>query len=107
MIYHLTSAATWSAAVAAGTYAPPSLASDGFIHCSTASQYLATANLYFRGHTDLVLLSIDEAGLPVRYEPPVGSSRPELFPHLYGPLPIPAVVAVTPLRCLADGSFAA
>lgn len=106
MIYHLTTRSAWSAALATGTYAPASLAAEGFIHCSTAAQYLATANLYFRGAPDLLVLAIDESSLPIRFEPPAGSSRPDLFPHLYAPLPLTSVVRAIPLPALADGSFA-
>lgn len=49
---------------------------------------------YFAGRDDLVLLEIDPARLraELKYEPaPDG----ELFPHVYGPLNIDAVVGVT------------
>ena len=66
-------------------------------------------NALVRGRTDLVLLEIDEARLP---EPPRWEhgdpTDPEtpLFPHIYGPIPVAAVVAVRPYRPGPDGSFA-
>jgi len=70
IIYHITSKTDWAAARAANSYAADSLASEGFIHCSTAEQVIATANRIFRGRRDLVLLSIDSDRVKpeIRYE---------------------------------------
>lgn len=111
MILHLASRADWDAAVAAGSYRPASLATEGFIHCSTAAQVVATADRYFRGRADLVLLVIDEAQVDVRHEPAApldgGPARTDaLFPHVYGPLALAAVVRVVAFPCRADGTFA-
>ena len=107
MICHITSRAAWDAAAASGIYAADSLASEGFIHCSGASQFIWVANQRFRGRHDLVLLHIDPARLDaeVRYENREGGSQ--LFPHLYGALPTSAVVNVTPLRPQENGTFVA
>ncbi|VDM88273.1 hypothetical protein MB901379_01830 [Mycobacterium basiliense] len=79
-----------------------------FIHLSTPDQVHLPANRLFRGRADMVLLHIDPAVLesPVRWEPGVATD-PEamLFPHLYGPLPVQAVVEVTAYRPGPDGSF--
>ena len=40
IIYHITRRADWQAALAAHAYTADSLASEGFIHCSTAQQVL-------------------------------------------------------------------
>lgn len=113
-ILHITTWADWDAARAAGSYRPASLDHEGFIHCSTPAQVAGSANRYFRGRTDLVLLCIDESRVAaqLRYEPPAAvggvpdSRAGELFPHLYGPLEIDAVVKVVPLPCDRDGGFA-
>jgi uncharacterized protein (DUF952 family) len=42
----------------------------------------------------MVVLTVDDAGLPVRLETPEGSA--ERFPHVYGPIPVGAVISVTP-----------
>lgn len=80
---------------------PPSLAAEGFVHLSTPEQVHVPAQALFPGRRDLVLLVVDPARLtdPVRLEP----GRPPhpdglLFPHLYGPLPTAAVIAVVPYR---------
>jgi uncharacterized protein (DUF952 family) len=105
MIFHITSRTAWESALGAGIYEADSLSTEGFIHCSTADQYIWVANQRFRGRTDLVLLHIDEARLrsEVRYENLEGGVP--LFPHVYGAIPIGAVLNVVPLRPSADGRF--
>jgi len=101
MILHITTAAAWAAAEAIGVYIAESLAEEGFIHCSTPSQIAATANRFFAGRGDLVLLSIDPERLAaeVRYENTEGGE--ELFPHVYGPIDLAAVVDARPYRLVA------
>lgn len=101
-IFHITGRADWAAAQAAGQYTAPSLQSEGFIHLSTVEQVIAVANSFYMGQVDLVLLSVDTGKItaPLKWEPPIGLPPPggatdqQLFPHLYGPLNLPAVVAV-------------
>jgi uncharacterized protein (DUF952 family) len=73
-----------------------SLDDVGFIHCSFAGQVRATAELFYRDQADVVLLEIDPAKVPceIRVENLEGGAA--LFPHIYGPLPRDAVVAVRP-----------
>lgn len=68
-----------------------SLADEGFIHCSFATQVETIAELVYRGRTDVVLLVIDPSrlGAEVRVENLDGGEG--LFPHIYGELPIDAV----------------
>ena len=61
MILHIASRADWAAACATGAYRPASLQTEGFLHCSTAAQVIGSADRYFRGRRDLVLLCIDES----------------------------------------------
>jgi len=104
MIFHFCPADLWAAAQPAGEYAADTLATEGFIHLSTAEQVHLPANALARGRTDLVLLEVDEARLPEppRYE---DSGTGMLFPHVYGPLPVSAVVAVHPFPPGPDGTF--
>ena len=105
-LFHITARDDWDAAVRDGAYRPPAFGREGFIHCSHAGQVQGVANRIFRGRHDLVLLEIDAARLicPVVEENLEGGV--ELFPHIYGPLPVGAVTAVHPFPCEADGSFA-
>jgi len=83
--------------------ASPDDLADGFIHMSTAAQLTATVDKHFRGQTDLVVAAIDlhRLGAAVRWEPSRGG---DLFPHCYGPLPMTAVLAVSPLQRHPDGA---
>ena len=106
VILHLTTGAAWSEAVTAGTYTADSLATEGFIHCSDPRQVIWVANTRFRNRRDLVLLQIEVAKLdaPLRYENLEGGS--DLFPHVYGPLNLSAIVHATPFLPGVDGTFA-
>ena len=112
-ILHATSRDSWSAALAGGEYRAESLAGEGFMHCSTAAQIIRVANMLFRGRRDLVLLVIDPQYLraELKWEPPAHPSGVEappaddLFPHLYGPLNLEAVVGVLPFDPGPDGLF--
>ncbi len=103
IIYHITALTDWQHAQDEGSYQADSLKTEGFIHCSKREQVEATADRYYHGTHGLVLLSIDsDRVLPeIRFE----ESHGEEFPHIYGPLNLPAVVAVTPFEPDADGSF--
>nr|MCU0451584.1 DUF952 domain-containing protein [Bernardetiaceae bacterium] len=102
--FHLSSTPAWQAAQAQGQYQPASLASEGFIHCSTAAQVAPTANRYFGGQGPLLLLHIDETRLTARlvYE---ASSGGHLYPHLYGPLNLDAVVQTSQLLPNGQGRY--
>jgi uncharacterized protein (DUF952 family) len=108
VLVHLCPSDEWSSAIVQGELRPESLASVGFVHLSTPEQVHLPANRLYRGRDDLVLLHIDPSRLdsPIRWELGV-STDPEsmLFPHLYGTLPVDAVISVTSYRLGADGSF--
>jgi uncharacterized protein (DUF952 family) len=110
LIYHFCRRTDWLAALPSGSYTAESLATQGFIHCSPRDHLHVSATMRARGRTDLVVLEIDEDLLaePAVWEegdPPHPDGR--LFPHVYGPIPVPAVVAVHDLPPAADGSFPA
>ena len=106
LVYKIVPAALWREAEADGRFrgAPVDLA-DGFIHFSTAEQARETAAKHFAGQGDLMLVAVDAAalGAALRWEPSRGGA---LFPHLYGPLPLDAVRAVTTLPLGPDGVHA-
>ncbi|HKO41990.1 MAG TPA: DUF952 domain-containing protein [Pyrinomonadaceae bacterium] len=106
-IFHITKRDEWDRAKQAGTYKAPSLASEGFIHCSTSDQVIRTANRLFQGQTGLVLLEIDtdRVGAEIKYENCEGGQ--ENFPHIYGPLNPESVVRVMAFEPGEDGRFAA
>ena len=75
---------------------------DGYIHLSTAAQLTATVDKHFAGRDGLWIAEVDVAALGdlIRWEPSRGG---EDFPHLYGDLPLDAVVAYSPLERDHDG----
>ncbi|MEV7985848.1 DUF952 domain-containing protein [Micromonospora sp. NPDC085948] len=97
MIYKLLSTTEWDDALAAGAFAGSAVdRQDGFIHLSGGDQVVETARRHFAGATRLTLLSVEEERLgdALRWEPSRGG---QLFPHVYGPLPVAAVVAAQAL----------
>lgn len=110
LLLHLCSTGDWSTAHAEGELRPESLTSVGFVHLSTPEQVHLPANRLYRGRDDLVLLHVDPTRLdsPLRWELGVTTDPASmLFPHLYGPLPVAAVINVTRYRPGADGGFPA
>ncbi len=106
LIYHVTSRTSWSAAQKSGAYSADSLASQGFIHCSKMDQILRVVNTYYADQRGLVILVIDTSRLKpeVRWE--AGADKPdELFPHIYGPLDLEAVMQVLEFEPDPDGKF--
>ncbi len=77
---------------------------DGFIHLSTAAQVDRTVGRHFAGAEGLWIAAVDLAALgeQVRWEP---SSGGDLYPHVYGVLPLGVVVASGPLERGADGAI--
>ncbi|MFG2982648.1 DUF952 domain-containing protein [Streptomyces sp. NPDC048258] len=93
MIFHLVPLADWTAAPEL-PYAPPSLDSEGFVHCSAdRPTALAIADTHYRGVAGTLLaVELDEDALTaeVRREGESGG----LYPHVHGPLNRDAVIRV-------------
>ena len=112
MILHLMPRPAWEQWRDAGTYEPPSLASEGFVHCTGNDDLmLAVANRFYSGEPgEVVVVTLDEGRLTreVRWEAPAHpdgtapTDNEPLFPHVYGPLDRDAVAAVR--RLVRSGS---
>jgi uncharacterized protein (DUF952 family) len=98
-IFHIAEHRDWTAACEAGgpyevSTRGQTLAEVGYIHASRDEDQARTVQqAFYADLDDLVLLTIDPTNLDVRHEP-VGD---DVFPHIYGPLPIEAVIDVRPL----------
>ena len=70
--------------------APVDLA-DGYIHLSSADQVQGTLDKHFAGQSRLVIAEVDLAvlGDAIKWEVSRGGA---LFPHMYGALPMAAVI---------------
>ncbi len=92
MIYHVTKKDDWQTALQNGSYEAASLHTEGFIHTSSKEQVAGVLERYYKDVNNLVLLHIDEHKLsaPLKYE--LAASVNEMFPHIFGPINIDAVI---------------
>lgn len=93
-IYHVTTRQQWIEAQNLGHYDSDTLATEGFIHCSTEPQVAGVLDRYYKGKTDLIKLKIDKSKVerPLVFE--LAGSISEVFPHIHGALNLDAVVEV-------------
>lgn len=104
MIYRIAEPADWVSAQATGAFASADLAREGFIHCASRIQVAGVVDRYYAGRTGLVLLAIEETRLgEARLVWENTSGGAELFPHVYGLIPLAAVTAAAPLTPAAQG----
>lgn len=101
-ILHIATPTEWDAARDIGQIAPPSLATEGFVHCSTRGQLTGTLTRHFADAGVLVLLTIDPTVVAgdLRWEESVPGEPP--FPHVYAPIPVEAVVAAERIEHVGD-----
>jgi uncharacterized protein (DUF952 family) len=110
VIFHIALERDWNTANQDGAYRvstrDATLEEVGFIHASFEHQVAGVGSLFYRDVGEpLVVLTIDTDRLeaPVVVEPPEGGD--EAFPHIYGPLPTSAVIAVQRATVTDDGRF--
>ncbi len=102
--WHMTPRPVWEAQNENDSYLPEAYAADGFIHCTdTEDELIAVGNRYYQADPRaFVALEIDcdRVTAPVIYE-----DDNRMFPHIYGALPVAAVVSVVTLLRDASGQF--
>ncbi len=109
LLVHFTTVDAWAEFESSGDrwITAPSLAAEGFIHCSSPWQAAATVARHFAGRSDVVALALDPAGLPaseLRWD----ESYPGVFfPHHYAPIPRAAVMAAVPWWTPTDADLEA
>jgi len=120
LIVHICSRPMWEGVQQRGLFRPEDVvdassaaasANAPFIHCARPDQVLQVANRWFKPqaetHADLVLLWIDPQWVAaanqaeVRWEEADG----DRYPHIYGPLSLDAVVAVSAFSPDPDGVY--
>ena len=102
-VYKVLSEAAFEEAWAAGRFhGSADDARDGFIHLSAGHQLSGTLAAHFAGQEGLVLVALDadRLGQALRWEASRGGA---LFPHLYAPLDLAAMLWVEPLPLGRDG----
>ena len=104
IIHHLTSREAWTTAQAAGEYEAPSLADEGFIHCSgDDEQTLRVVERLYAGVSDLLVLDIDTERLTSDLKREISTRSGEMYPHVYGKINLDAVVSVRYVTLDSDG----
>jgi uncharacterized protein (DUF952 family) len=103
VIYKICERRVWEEAQFTGMFEGSSAdLRDGFIHLSAADQVRDTAAKHFAGVPDLLLVAVDPDALGDRLKWEI-SRGGDLFPHLYGALPVAAVLWAKPLPLAPDG----
>ena len=91
--FHLTPREWWNASERREPLGAPSLADEGFIHCTTgAAEMVATANRHYRDDPRpfvILTIDLDLLSCPWRMDDPSG-----IYPHIYGPIDREAIVSV-------------
>ncbi|PWU19697.1 MAG: DUF952 domain-containing protein [Bdellovibrio sp.] len=109
-LFHIVSRTDWKTHSDGKSYVPSSLTKEGYIHLSTNEQVLGTANRFFKGQNDLLLLelSIPADDPKLKFESTEGdkNDRSSFFPHYYGKLKINSVRRILILEPSPDGNFA-
>jgi uncharacterized protein (DUF952 family) len=103
-IYHITSEHEANGAKISGVYVPPDFEREGFIHCSYAHQLEGVIRKRFQNRTDLVVLEIDPAQLTCEVIDENLEGGTELFPHIYGRLPM-SIVKIRSIQSIPGLSF--
>lgn len=106
-IFHFVHADDYQSQTIDGIYMPPSLEKEGFIHLSPVELVARVANTIIPGRTGFILLEVDTARVPHRIVWENLEGGTDLFPHIYGPLPIDAIVATHSFEPGENGEFRA
>lgn len=102
--FHLVPADAWADAAPDRAYAPPSLADEGFVHCTNGEdEVLRTGDRYYRDdRRDWLVLTVDLERTDVSWTVEDPERR---YPHVHGPIDRAAIIAVRRVVRASDGSF--
>lgn len=105
MIYHILNVNEWEESKSKKFYEPLSYSIEGFIHCSALDKIEESANRFFRGKYEIVILCIDEERVKAEiiYEDLYNTGFE--FPHIYGQLNLDSVVEVVKIKSKENGEF--
>jgi uncharacterized protein (DUF952 family) len=109
-IFHIALERDWAEAQGTGVYGVSTRGATvdevGFIHASFEAQLAGVASRYYAAVDEpLVVLVIDPDRLDVPLVIEEVEGAGEAFPHIYGPLPVSAVVGVRRATVTADGQL--
>jgi uncharacterized protein (DUF952 family) len=101
---HLTPREVWDRQKDGKTYVPEAFAQDGFIHCTDGDEnLLEVANHFYRSDPRefvVLTLAVDHITAEVKYE-----EAGRIYPHIYGPLNVDAVIGERTASRGAEGEF--
>ncbi len=97
-LLHVAREADLARARKSGRYRAPSLDTEGFLHCCEPHQLDGVLRRWFAGVHDASVLHIDPGRLDARVVRENTTGGAELFPHVYGEVPMGAILEVVPLR---------
>jgi uncharacterized protein (DUF952 family) len=92
-VYHIVLPEVWENFKDRASYTANSLAAEGFIHCSYASQLADVLNRYYSNAGKVLILKLDTSKLTSKLVEE-SSTNEEIYPHIYGPINLDAVVEV-------------
>ena len=95
-IFHFADPTRWQLAQALGQYAPESFIGEGFIHAATRAQIPGVTERHLRGTGPRVQLTLDCTALGEIVQWEWSDAGGDLFPHVFGPIPLAAVTACAP-----------
>ena len=102
-IYKVCPPKIWEKAIKNGAFIGAGIdLTDGYIHFSSKNQVQPTIDLHFIGHKTLNLIAVWSHNLDIKWEP---ARNGQLFPHLYGPLPLNEVSVIWLLSVGRDGAY--
>jgi uncharacterized protein (DUF952 family) len=105
MIYHIADFKDWDKALNVGEYKPSNFRTEGFIHCANLQQLPGAAQRFYSHLSEILILHIVEKRIRelIKYE--LGKDVPELFPHIYGAVPLYAIENVSIIDKTSDNEF--
>lgn len=91
-VFYITEREKWEVIKEDIEYSPPSIQKEGFIHLCDKNQVEVVINRYYQDKENLLLLHIDPLKLKHELRYDHVDDNQSLYPHLYGPLNLNAVI---------------
>lgn len=102
-LYHITTERKWQDAQQQGEFMPMEFLADGFIHAAYYHQLKTVLDFLFQDAREVLVLEIDPKQLRCEIKNENTTGGTELFPHIYGTLPLNAVLRTFYLTRSDDG----
>lgn len=97
-VYHILSADVWEIARNHPSYAPETLKPEGFIHLCTKDQLPRVLDRHFKNKEGLLALCINPIKLKAALKYETVYEQEGLYPHLFGPINLDAVINVEAIQ---------